>query len=81
MAHYRPRLRGKDQPTLCETPIERLLAKAVVHQMQGAGGAVAEGEGEHALDSGRRLAHPVAPDQLKQEANILVNHSVIGRAT
>jgi hypothetical protein len=80
MAQERTYLGGKDESTALDTPVERLLAKAVAHQVERAGGAVAEGKGEHAVDPRHGVAHPVAADQLEQPLGIraIAQHYVGG---
>src|SRR5215471_14396314 len=70
MAQQRTNLRGENQLTTRVTPIERLLAQAVAHQMDGAGSTLTKGKGEHAVDLRDRLAHTVSADQLEQDFGI-----------
>ena len=66
----RTHLGGKDELASRETPVERLLAEAVAHQVDRTGGAVAKGKGEHAVDPRHGVAHPVSADQLEQDFGI-----------
>src|SRR6516165_11636881 len=70
MAQQRAHLGAEHELTLRETPIKRLLAETVAHQVNRTGSSLAKGKGEHAVDPRYSAADTVSADQLKQDFGI-----------